>query len=249
MSQKIGYKKNWYKEWFGEDYLTVYQHRDDNDAFNLVKLIRKNIDINPDCRLLDLACGNGRHAYILSDYTSKIIGLDLSAHLLNEAQKKKIQQKSPSFVRGDMRYFPFNIKFDFIFSLFTSFGYFDTDAEHVQVAREISACLKKGGSFVIDYLNPNFVKINLKANGERKIGNIKILEKRWIENRRIYKEIQIDRHDIQKKFMESVRIFEKNELILLLESVGIKCSKIYGDYDGNKYSDSSKRMIIFAKKE
>ena len=152
MSQIIGYKKNWYKEWFGEDYLTVYQHRDDKDARKLIKLIRKYVMITPESNLLDLACGNGRHTYELARYSKNIFGLDLSRSLLGKAlQKKKNEQTSPSFVQADMRYFPFKMKFDIIFSLFTSFGYFDSDEKHLQVACEISESLNHGGTFIIDY--------------------------------------------------------------------------------------------------
>ena len=125
MSQIIGYKKNWYKEWFGEDYLTVYQHRDDKDALRLIRLIKTFVPIYPTSILLDLACGIGRHAYLLSRYSQNVFGLDLSASLLKKAQEKKRSHISPSFVQADMRYFPFKVKFDVIFSLFTSFGYFD----------------------------------------------------------------------------------------------------------------------------
>ena len=53
MSQIIGYKKNWYKEWFGEDYLTVYQHRDKSDAHRLVKLISDQVHVTTESKLLD----------------------------------------------------------------------------------------------------------------------------------------------------------------------------------------------------
>ena len=174
MSQKVGYNRNWYKEWFGEEYLIVYQHRDDSDAKQLIKPIIKNTKITKESKLLDLACGNGRHAFLISDYTPNVIGLDLSGHLLDEASKRKGTDQSPSFVRADMRYFPFNVKFDIIFSLFTSFGYFEDDEMHMQVAKEIQSSLKDNGLFVIDYFNPNYVKRTLIPNGKRLVGEIEV---------------------------------------------------------------------------
>lgn len=248
MSQIIGYKKNWYKEWFGEDYLAVYQHRDKNDAHRLVKLITDQVDITYESNLLDLACGNGRHAYILSEYSNNVFGLDLSFPLLKKARRKKKLGKSPSFVRADMRYFPFRIKFDVIFSLFTSFGYFDTDEKHLMVANEISDCLVENGTFVIDYFNSSYVKEHLVPYGQRRIGNITVLEKRWLSSKWVHKNIVIKRPGEEKYFQESVRLFELDEISSLLDYAGIKIQRVFGDYLGADYSSSSKRMIIFAKK-
>ncbi len=248
MLQTDGYNKNWYKEWFGEDYLVVYQHRDDSDAKKLIELIIKNTLITKDSKLLDLACGNGRHAYLISKYTSNVVGLDLSKHLLAEAGKRKVKNQSPAFVRADMRYFPFSIKFDIIFSLFTSFGYFEDDEMHLQVAREIQSCLKENGSFVIDYFNPKYVSETLVQSGKRMVGEIEVEEERWINNKRVHKKIKIQREGLVKTFHESVRMFELDELSSLLKMAGIIVKKVFGDYDGSSYEESSRRMILFAEK-
>jgi len=249
MSQKAGYNKSWYKEWFGEDYLVVYQHRDDSDAKQLIELIVQNTIISKKSRLLDLACGNGRHAYLMSKYTSNVFGLDLSSHLLNEACKKKVANQSPSFVRADMRYFPFNIKFDIIFSLFTSFGYFEDDKLHLHVAKEIRSSLKKSGLFVLDYFNPNYVKETLISRGKRMVGEIEVEEERWIKNKRVHKNISIQKNGSKKTFHESVRMFELDELRDLLKKAGIETNKVFGDYDGSSYKKKSKRIIVFAEKK
>jgi len=247
MSQIIGYKKNWYKEWFGEDYLTVYQHRDDEDAQKLIKLIRTYVTISPDSYLLDLACGNGRHTYALAQYSQNVIGLDLSRPLLRKAlQKKKDKQITSSFVQADMRYFPFKIKFDTIFSLFTSFGYFDSDEKHLQVAREIAASLNPGGTFIIDYFNARYVRDTLITYGERLVDDVRIKEKRWLSDKRVHKNIVIMKEDGEKYFQESVRLFELTELSVLLQEAGITTVRVFGDYDGSPYSAGSKRMILFA---
>jgi len=249
MSQINGYKKNWYKEWFGEDYLTVYQHRDDKDATRLIRLIRKHVPLHPDSVLLDLACGIGRHSYLLSRYSDNVFGLDLSDSLLRVAMEKKIADKSPSFVRADMRYFPFKIKFDVVFSLFTSFGYFDKDEKHLKVAREIADSLNEQGTFVIDYFNADYVRANLVPYGERLMGDIKIKEKRWLSENWVHKNIVIKKEgEPETYFQESVRMFELKELTALLQSAGIVTEGIFGDYEGSAYSSLSKRMILIAKK-
>lgn len=248
-SKKTGYNKNWYKEWFGEDYLTVYKHRNDMDAKKMIELVNSKIPLNKDMTVLDLACGNGRHSYRIAPRCKQVFGLDLSSHLLSEAQKKKKAGKPPVFVQADMMHFPFKSRFDLIISLFTSFGYFDSDFEHQQVADQIAAALKPGAWFVIDYFNAAFVSQNLVPQGERIVEDMHISEKRWIANGRVYKDIVLNHKGIKKQFHESVRIFELKALTDLLMRSGLQLKALFGDYAGNAYTNDAQRMILFCQKK
>jgi SAM-dependent methyltransferase len=246
MSSTIGYKKNWYKEWFGEEYLTVYEHRDEQDAQRLVSLILSNIKIRQDSYILDIACGAGRHAVYFTEYTSRVYGIDLSRHLLDKARKSGMP---PYFVQADMRYLPIRKPVDLVFSLFTSFGYFEDDETNKQVAIEMSRMLKKNGDIVIDYLNRDYVTRNLVEEGQRMAGDMHIFEKRWVSRNRVYKEIRLDLQGEDKIFYESVRLFSKHEMHEILSAAGIQITALYGEYDGSAYKRDSSRMIIFGKKE
>lgn len=249
MSKTTGYNKNWYKEWFGDDYLTVYEHRDEKDALKLVDLIFKETPISTQSRILDVACGNGRHAYLFGDRGFKVFGVDLSSHLLEEAKNKKAAEISPSFVQADMRYLPFRPQyFDISFSLFTSFGYFEKDRTNQSVAVELSRVLKKNGYFVMDYLNPDYVVHNLEPYGHRTAGDLEIREERWIDEKRVYKKITINKNAGSKVFYESVRLYSSEEMAEILDTSGIHIENIFGEYDGSAYHQGASRMIIFGKK-
>jgi len=250
INSMAGYKKNWYKEWFGEDYLTVYKHRDAGDARRLIKLILDGSDIGPGAFVLDLACGTGRHAFALAERGCRVLGLDLSRRLLLEArQKMDASQNNPSFVCADMRFFPFDIHFDAIVSLFTSFGYFEDDSQHTLVAGEIARSLKAGGEFVIDYFNPEFVRSNLIAQGSRMVGDVEVQEERWISGGRVHKNIRIEDGGEVRDFHESVRMFELQELQEMLARNHLKVTRVCGSYTGSPFKNESKRMILFARKE
>ena len=77
----------WYEEWFGEDYLRLYPHRDDADAERAVALIAKTLELRPGWRVLDVGCGAGRHTRAFADRGARCIGLDLSAALLRLARQ------------------------------------------------------------------------------------------------------------------------------------------------------------------
>src|SRR5512146_489586 len=92
----------WYEEWFGEEYLALYPHRDEEDAEHLVSLLHERIGWGPGWRVLDVCCGPGRHARALDAAGLRVIGRDLSAALLRRAR----QATDAPLVRADMRDLP-----------------------------------------------------------------------------------------------------------------------------------------------
>jgi len=246
MLNKDGYKSKWYKNWFGEEYLAVYAHRNLVEAKNLIDLIEKELPLKKSDRILDIACGNARHAKLLAGKHYQIFGIDLSLTLLESALHYKPNKAFPFLVQSDMRHLPFRNRFDVALSLFTSFGYFRSEAMNQQVINEFVRILLPGGRLVIDFLNPEHVKNNLEAVSERSRGKLKIKEERWIVENRVYKQITINR---DKTFSESVRLYSIKELSEMISSAGLRIFKIFGEYDGSKYKDDSSRMILLALKE
>ncbi len=145
----------WYERWFGEDYLTVYDHRDTEEAERDVQAIKNVLDLKENELVLDLCCGNGRHDIPLVRMGCRVVGLDFSMPLLSVARSARMPGTTyPLYIRADARNIPFrNGIFDIIVNLFTSFGYF-TDDENCEMLRSISRVLKPDGRFYIDYLNP-----------------------------------------------------------------------------------------------
>ena len=246
MLNKDGYKSKWYKDWFGEEYLAVYAHRNLLEAKSLVDLLENELPLKKSDRILDIACGNARHAKLLARKHHHIFGTDLSATLLNSALQHKPNKAYPLLVQSDMRNLPFGNCFDVALSLFTSFGYFRSETMNQQVIEEFARILKPDGRLVIDFLNPEFVINNLEPVSKRTSGKLKIKEERWIVDNRVYKQITINQ---DKTFSESVRLYNLDELSNMIRSAGLKIKKTFGEYDGSLYKDDSSRMIIFASKD
>ena len=144
----------WFEEWFGEEYLRLYPHRDDADAERIAELIRRTVDWRPGIRVLDVGAGAGRHARVFAAAGAWCVGLDLSAVLLRRAR----QTAATPLVRGDMRRLPFRPRsFDLVVNLFTSFGYFAHDDEHAAVIASLARSLVSGGTLVVDFLNADTV--------------------------------------------------------------------------------------------
>ena len=148
----------WFEEWFGEEYLQLYPHRDFAEAERAVGLILDRVGFTAGWRVLDVACGAGRHARAFQAAGAHCIGLDLSAALLKVAS----EVTTAPLVRADMRALPVRAgSMDLTVNLFTSFGYFDHDAEHALALGEMVATLRPGGWFVIDFLNARSVRRKL----------------------------------------------------------------------------------------
>ncbi|RPJ53888.1 MAG: class I SAM-dependent methyltransferase, partial [Acidobacteria bacterium] len=148
----------WFEEWFGEEYLQLYPHRDDAEADRAVALIVRATGFVPGWRVLDVASGAGRHARAFRAVGARCVGLDLSRALLQVARGVT----DAPLVRADMRRIPIRPgSMDLTVSLFTSFGYFEHDEEHAAALREMVATIRPGGWFVIDFLNATEVRRRL----------------------------------------------------------------------------------------
>jgi SAM-dependent methyltransferase len=230
----------WFEEWFGEEYLRLYPHRDDAEAARAVGLIRRTVGMSNGWRVLDVACGAGRHAKAFQEAGARCIGLDLSDALLRVARKVTVA----SLVRADMRRLPIRPgSMDLTVNLFTSFGYFERDAEHAAAIREMIGTVRSGGWFVIDFLNPEAVRATLvpaeKVPGEG--GDIYVTRSVSPDGRHVCK--TIDAPD-GRRFVERVRLFEHHEMIALLDDAGLVVHQRFGDYDAAPLDSMSPRTIL-----
>ena len=234
---------DWFEEWFGEDYLRIYQHRDEEEAERAIDLIAEHVRGREVGAVLDLGCGAGRHARILSERWWTV-GLDLSAALLRVARRES--QDAP-FVRADMRRLPFaDESFDLVVNLFTSFGYFEDDSEHVKVLSCLRDVITEGGTLVIDFLNAHEVRATLVPYDERVANGITIEQSRTISPDQRFVEKTIKLRERGREYVERVRLFSAGDLVRMLDVAGFQVVARAGDYSGSEWSEESPRTILFA---
>ena len=236
----------WFEQWFGEAYLRLYRHRDDQDAAAAVSLIGNNVAL-ADTTVLDLACGPGRHLERLRTAGAKAIGFDLSMPLLSRARHRATPELT--VVRGDMRVLPFrHSSFDLVVNLFTSFGYFADDEQHSAVLRCVASTLKPNGTFVIDYFNATSLVANLVPHEEQQIGTQSVIIDRRLsdDGRFVHKDMHLI--DDGHQFTERVRLFTPDELTNLLAAASLQVFERFGDYEGANLTEESPRTILLAKR-
>jgi len=238
----------WYVAAFESSYADVYQHRSDARAVQEVAWAAGDLDLHPGALVLDLACGNGRHAAALAASGHGVVGIDLSRDLLAAAHARG---DGVRYVRADMRRIPLRSgSIDATLSLFTSFGYFDDEADDRRVLHEIARVTRPGGGVLLDFLNAPQVVRDLVAVSERQAGSKTITEKRWItpDRRRVEKSVVISSPDGGSiRYVESVRLYGALELERAFAAAGLEVVARYGSLAGDPFDDDAPRLVLRAR--
>lgn len=249
-------EKEWFAEWFDHPlYLKVYSHRDDAEAKTCLETIIQATELGSltpsDVRVMDIACGAGRHALELARLGFKTTANDLSPFLL-ECTRTQAEQENVSIecTREDMRRITAENAYDLVVQLFSSFGYFKAKEEDLEVLRNVHKALKKNGRYVLDLINPVYLKKNLVPSSSRTVEDLALLEKRRIEGGRVIKRITITAPEESITFEESVKLYERETIHGMLETTGFTIEKVLGDYEGSAFDkENSPRMMIIARKK
>ncbi|PWG04500.1 SAM-dependent methyltransferase [Polaribacter aquimarinus] len=210
-----------------------------------MKNITAFLDLPKTTHILDLPCGKGRHSVFLNSLGYKVTGGDLAENSIQLA--KNFENDTLKFKVHDMRK-PFNNKYDAVFNLFTSFGYFDNDEEDIQILQNIKNGLNTEGYFVFDFLNAEKVKLNLVAEETKIVDNITFHIKREITNGFILKHISFFADGNNHSYTEKVKYLDLEKMTSFFTKVGFKVCDVFGDYHLNNFSARrSDRLILVAK--
>ena len=242
--------KDWFKNWFNSHhYFLLYQNRNEEEAEQFFELIKKNVPLQPDWKILDFCCGYGRLSKVIAREGYNVTGVDLSEKFIQraieESRKENLQIK---FIKCDARSFFESEKYNLGISFFTSFGYF-SDEENELTFQNLVRSILKNGWIAFDYFNAEYVLKNLVKNEDFEIDGYKINISRKIEGNRINKIIRIISEDKTEEYVELVRIYSVEDLKDLFEKNGLVIKKIFGDYSGSDLNENSPRVIIFAQKK
>lgn len=233
-----------------DDYMFVYQDDlTDERSDSEIALWTKLLEMGAPLKVLDLACGFGRHANRLAALGYSVTGLDFTAGFLEiarkEAERLGVQVE---YRQVDMRQVCFVEEFDRVLLLFTGFGYFE-DEENIRVLENMARALKPGGMLGFDIPNRDVVVKDLPRDyvidksGDLVINRLSfdILSGRF-HNRRI-----VIRNGVRKDKPHSIRLYNSTEIHDLLNRAGLEDHKIFG-YGGQPLTDQSGGMLVVARK-
>lgn len=238
--------ENWFSTWFDSPYYHIlYKNRNEEEAQVFMDNVTYYLNMPENGTILDLACGKGRHSIYLNKLGYNVTGVDLSENSIAIANESS--NESLRFKTHDMRE-PMNETYDAVFNLFTSFGYFDTYEDNIKTLKAIKDSINEYGFGVIDFFNADFIIENLVAEETKEIDDITFNIKRFVENKKIIKEIRFEDKGESFYFTEKVSAFTLSDFESMMEEADIFLLEIFGDYKLRKfYKTQSERLIMIFK--
>ena len=245
----------WYEGAFDRTWLRVYAHRSDEAAYREAGAIVDLLGLKPGDRILDVACGAGRHARGFARRGMRVTGVDLSRDLIAVAREQSpYLPGKPDFLRWDARRLPFVGQFDAAVSMFTSFGYFDTPKDDVAIFSGAARALVRGGRFLVDFLNEEEVRAHLVASEQEDLGTVRVRIGRRIGETpygpAVFKQVEACDRDtgvVQAEFEERVRLYTREEIDGLLTAAGlVPTGAPLGDVFGAPFGPDAPRLVRVA---
>lgn len=237
---------NWFESWFNTPYYHIlYKDRNDSEAQLFMDNLVHYLNLPEQGTILDLACGKGRHAIYLNQLGYQVTGMDISENSI--AYATQFANDTLQFKVHDMRE-RIPSQYDAVFNLFTSFGYFDTKTDNLKALNVIKNSLTEYGFGVIDFLNAHYVITNLVPEETKTIDGITFHIKRYVENKKIIKEIEVIDNEKSFTFKEKVSALYLEDFEEMMAQCNVYLLDIFGDYKLKKfYKNESERLILLFK--
>ncbi len=242
-------KNEWFGTWFDSPYYHIlYKHRDHEEAAEFINNLSGFLHFSKKDKIMDLACGKGRHAILLNKKGFDVTGLDLSPKNIAFANTQSNDRLS--FFVHDMREVFTKNRFDYVLNMFTSFGYFDEASENEQAIAAVAKSLKNGGKLVLDFMNAEKVIQNLVQEETKAIEGIEFKITRTLDSHNfIVKNIEFEDNAVHYEFHERVKAITFGEFQNYFDNANLKCTNVFGDYRLSPFKkEFSDRMIFVLEK-
>lgn len=243
----------WYDGFFEGDWLDLLVRSFPPErGTEMVDALMERLELEPGARVLDVACGHGRHTLELARRGMRVTGVDLSPRSLQIARDTaSAEGLQVELRRLDMRELDYDGVFDAALSLFTSWGYFD-DADNQRVLDGIARALRPGGALVIDVINPPglFRVYRDRLWEPLDDGTLWVQEHDYDvlsgRNRAVWTFVRPD--GSRSELRHTVRLYTAPELAAMLERAGLQVADTWGGWAGEPLDREARRLIVKARR-
>jgi SAM-dependent methyltransferase len=234
---------SWFSNWFNTPYYHIlYRNRDFKEGEQFLSRLVRKLDIPTEAHILDLACGKGRHSLFLHSLGYEVTGVDLSEESIEYARSK--EERGLHFDVHDMRK-PYAVEqFDYVFNLFTSFGYFDDREDDIKVVEAMKQNTKPEGRIVIDFLNAPKVTSSLVKNQIITRDDIEFHITREVTDGKIIKTISFEDKGQSYRFQERVSAFTLGDFKSFFSATGLHLQATFGNYALDSYDPKQSDRLI-----
>lgn len=207
---------------------------------------------SPPARILDLCCGNGRHAIALAASGYQVTAVDLSAAYLSLAKTAAVAASvEVEWVRDDIRSFRRPESFDGAMILWNAFGYFEDDAQDIVALEAAAASLRRGGRLLIQTHGRESTARKFVRKDWFELGDMIVLDQRWIEAdwSRMRTRYVVIGPDRRREHTMSCRLYSCADLERLLKAAGFAEVRFYGGLDGRPYDEKAVELVALAHRD
>lgn len=239
---------SWFATWFDSPYYhLLYKNRDEKEAQVFIDNLIEKLQLKKGSKLIDIACGKGRHATYFNKKGMNVVGVDLSPNSI--ASAKQNENNNLQFSVHDMREVYKENHFDIVTNLFTSFGYFENKDDEQKAINAMAENLKSDGVLIIDFMNIKKIIANLISSEKKTIDSITFNIKRSVQNNHIIKDIEIIDDNETQHFQEKVKAITLADFSVFVSNVGLNIIDIFGNYKLDDFDATiSDRLILICKK-
>ena len=239
---------SWFSTWFDSPYYhLLYKNRDEKEAQVFIDNLIEKLKLKKGSKLIDIACGKGRHATYFNKKGMNVVGVDLSPNSI--ASAKQNENNNLQFSVHDMREVYKENHFDIVTNLFTSFGYFENKDDEQKAINAMAENLKSDGVLIIDFMNIKKIIANLISSEKKTIDGITFNIKRSVQNNHIIKDIEIIDDNETQHFQEKVKAITLADFSAFVSNVGLNIIDIFGNYKLDDFDATiSDRLILICKK-
>ena len=237
---------DWWTGFFPE-FRPVFSQIPAKQSNTLARFVVRKLDLKPGRSFLDCPCGIGRISLPLARMGIRVTGVDITPLFLQELETKARRRGLKiEAVEADMRRIAFDRRFDAAGSLWTSFGYFENEADNRLTLKRMFQALRPGGKFLLHLINRDWVMANFSDNGWFEVGGIKVLEKRSFDyaasiSRDTWYFVRNGR-EVAREMM--LRIYSLHELLAMFRAIGFVDLEWYGSIKEEPVSRNSRMMYI-----
>ncbi len=240
--------QDWYRTAFADTADMAWTDRTESEVDRAMKMLRPQGGE----RVLDLACGSGRHSLELRRRGFEVVGADISPELLEIARSDaRDQGLEVEFVEADLRELDFDAEFDIVLSLNDgAIGYFETEAENLRSFDVISRSLCSGGRHLMQLPNVLYAQEHLPQkswiSGSQMI---ELVEHRWNKRDRYMEGAMIPVRfgevlDELKPIQFRQRLYTADELREIFANVGMEVATVFHG-SGKPREPTHKQFEIF----
>ncbi len=245
---------DWYKNIWTLD---IKSHSWVEETEKQVNFIIDTLSLNGNERILDLACGFGRHALAFARKGYSVVGVDITKDYIDDAiNTAKLASLDIDFIHSDIRDLSFKNEFDVVLNMADgAIGYLENDEENFKIFDVIANALRPGGKHFMDICNAEHAEQYFpKKCWDMGAKALSLSEFDWDREKRrmLFGGYEIIFDEIARKpepfEADTIRLYSKAELEAILQQRQMTIINTFSNYSGQEASNKELQLMVYSKK-